>query len=421
MDTMNQSLSCSVSSTILSFAGRPMRRLGCAAALVLGFAASARGWVTLSLPPLVSSPPHYGSSEIAFLPDGRFVYGNNDLLYVQKAFGLSAVTQLAPPPGVGVDPSFLVDINANSVVVGSGGFGITYLYSFNPNLGARTTYKVYTALENFDAARRNGGGLYVVGENGAGGNSDVTYVSPRGQQETTVDNVSTFSAGVAVDAANNLYVADNDNNTVYKFTAAQLAKAIANDFTLFLSDGKRFHAFRADVVDSIAVDSFGRLWASGFGGPGLYWWDPLRNLGGVVLPQCPTGSYEVSTFTACGVGYVGYIWQSGYTTGDPAIFGYSLASAAIPPVITQQPSSASVPAGARVQFRVAALGSTPLNYVWQRNGQNLAVTPRVVGVRTPVLTLVGVTAQNTGAYRVKITNQAGTTYSAQVLLVVASP
>jgi hypothetical protein len=74
-----------------------------------------------------------------------------------------------------------------------------------------------------------------------------------------------------------------------------------------------------------------------------------------------------------------------------------------------------------VQFRVAALGSTPLNYVWQRNGQNLAVTPRVVGVRTPVLTLVGVTAQNTGAYRVKITNQAGTTYSAQVLLVVASP
>jgi hypothetical protein len=43
-------------------------------------------------------------------------------------------------------------------------------------------------------------------------------------------------------------------------------------------------------------------------------------------------------------------------------------AAAVPPTITSQPASQSVPAGKTANFSVVATGSAPLAYQWRKNG-----------------------------------------------------
>ena len=45
---------------------------------------------------------------------------------------------------------------------------------------------------------------------------------------------------------------------------------------------------------------------------------------------------------------------------------------ALPPTITQQPVNQSVSMGGAATFTVAATGSLPLSYYWQRNGAYIA-------------------------------------------------
>lgn len=298
---------------------------------LLGLAGPVRAqtFLTLNLPNL-SAPP--GSLAISHLSDGRFVYGNGNALYLQTSFGSAATTSFATPPGV--DPSFITVLNDTTAVVGAGGgFGPSSVYQFNPTNPASPAYSAIASLQNYLGAPASGTALYVVGANGSGTNifdgptSAVSYVATNGTQQIVVDNAGGFSSGVAVDGGGNLFVGDDDTSSVYKFTAAQVANAIAHATTLSFTDGTLVHTFAADVVGSIAVDAEGRLWAAGFGAPGLYWFDPSSNLGGSLDPQDgadnPSGLYAVSTFSANGNDYLSYVYQSGFGNGDQVIYGYN--------------------------------------------------------------------------------------------------
>ena len=77
-----------------------------------------------------------------------------------------------------------------------------------------------------------------------------------------------------------------------------------------------------------------------------------------------------------------------------------------PPGITTPPAGQAFTLGSGVTLGVTAAGTGPLAYQWQFNGANLA------GATAATLMLVNLTATNAGAYRVVVTNGAGSATSA---------
>jgi autotransporter-associated beta strand protein len=71
--------------------------------------------------------------------------------------------------------------------------------------------------------------------------------------------------------------------------------------------------------------------------------------------------------------------------------------------------------GATYTLSVIAGGSTPVTYLWKKNG----TTP--VGANSPTLMLAGVTAADSGSYSVTVTNALGSVQSATNYLVVTPP
>jgi hypothetical protein len=83
------------------------------------------------------------------------------------------------------------------------------------------------------------------------------------------------------------------------------------------------------------------------------------------------------------------------------------------PTLTQQPAAASVPDGGSATFSVAAGGSAPLAYQWQRNGQDIA------GATSATLTVEHLVVADSGAqYRVVVSNAVGSVTSSNALLTV---
>ncbi len=85
---------------------------------------------------------------------------------------------------------------------------------------------------------------------------------------------------------------------------------------------------------------------------------------------------------------------------------------AVAPTITTQPASQTVNAGANVAFTVAATGTSPLAYQWQKDGVNIS------GATGSTLTLNSVTGTSAGTYQVIVSNSAGSVTSAGATLTV---
>jgi hypothetical protein len=85
----------------------------------------------------------------------------------------------------------------------------------------------------------------------------------------------------------------------------------------------------------------------------------------------------------------------------------------VPPSITTQPQSQTVPVGSDVTLSVTANGTMPLNYQWQSNGTN------VPGATAPSLTLLSVQLIQSGTYySVLVSNAASTIVSSNAWLTV---
>jgi hypothetical protein len=87
----------------------------------------------------------------------------------------------------------------------------------------------------------------------------------------------------------------------------------------------------------------------------------------------------------------------------------------VPPVITSQPQDSMVTAGASVTLSVAAAGSLPMAYQWQRNGLTLP------GATNPSLTLLSAEPADSGSYQAWVTNAAGSICSRAAALSVLAP
>ncbi len=130
-----------------------------------------------------------------------------------------------------------------------------------------------------------------------------------------------------------------------------------------------------------------------------------------------------STSQACNAGVaLGAPYSSdrlGATRGadgswDVGAYEY-ITSGPISPTIITQPSSVSVSVGNSAAFTVAASGTAPLSYQWQRNGDDLAEA------NTASYTIPATTLSDSGAtFRVIVSNSAGSTTSQVATLTVTT-
>ncbi len=72
--------------------------------------------------------------------------------------------------------------------------------------------------------------------------------------------------------------------------------------------------------------------------------------------------------------------------------------------ITAQPRESAVEAGQTITFSVAALGTSPLTYQWNKNGTPLTDDARISGSTTPDLTITGATLADENLYTVTVSN-----------------
>ena len=89
-----------------------------------------------------------------------------------------------------------------------------------------------------------------------------------------------------------------------------------------------------------------------------------------------------------------------------------------PPSISAQPTNQTIFAGGNAAFNVTAGGTSPLIYQWRENGTNLANGGDISGATTNVLTFTAAMTNNSGNYRLFITNSYGSITSAVATLTV---
>jgi len=273
-------------------------------------------WTQFSLPNLTDA---FSPTAVTVLPDGQYVFANEGAYYLQDAFGSAGYAAFSnTSPGNGADPSFLAVWDSTHAIAGGGGFGASDLYRFNPSsLTAPSFTAQGLSLQNFSGVFRDANSLYVGGENGSNSTHAISYVDLTTDTfKVIIDNISTFSCAFAQDAAGNLYVGDNDNQKVYKFTAAQLSLAISGA-PLSITDGTFLYQ-SGNSLGSMAVDGLGRIWSSGFLENGLQVYDPSLNTETTVIPDLTNANYMVTTFSVSNQSYVAYTDEANPFQGGTA-------------------------------------------------------------------------------------------------------
>ncbi len=112
------------------------------------------------------------------------------------------------------------------------------------------------------------------------------------------------------------------------------------------------------------------------------------------------------------------IWKTGGYTTLPFASGSGTLTVAPPitlPVITGQPFDETVAQGGVVGLAVAVTGDGPMVYEWEKDGVAIADS------NSPILTISDAQMSAAGQYRVKITNPAGSIFSASATLTVVPP
>lgn len=100
----------------------------------------------------------------------------------------------------------------------------------------------------------------------------------------------------------------------------------------------------------------------------------------------------------------------------------TLTVVAFPTIITS-PTNRTVAQGSTVTFVVGAMGTTPLSYQWQKNGNNLLNSGHISGVNNSALTISSALTNDNGAYSVIVTDSVGSVTSSPpaILTVLTAP
>lgn len=276
-------------------------------------------WTILPLP----DTDGFQNIPIAHLPDGRFIYGHNGKLVRQDSFGNAATTAYTNAPAG--DYGFVSPSHVGVAFGGTSSFD-----SSNP--ATDFTIRDTTLNVPYAAQTLAGGNLLITASANFGSPSGIFHLSAGGTLTTLVADFSTYSGGITMDNAGNVYAAyagnfgePNDGN-IYRYSAGQIAAALGGS-PLSLGDGTLIG--NLGVSSSLAIDSANqRLYATGYQLNGIRVLDLNTNATNtIVVPGFANANYLVTTFSDGSNEYVGWVNRSGYNGGDKVFYGYDLAAA----------------------------------------------------------------------------------------------
>ncbi len=151
-------------------------------------------------------------------------------------------------------------------------------------------------------------------------------------------------------------------------------------------------AFR---VDAMGQTNLSYRWTKS--GAALSDTDRISGVSGAQLGISPALPQDAGTYEVV-------VTQAGLTTAAEPV--QLLVNVALP-VVTNHPAARSAVSGETVTFSGGATGDLPLTYRWQRDHQDLADGGVFTGAATPILTITGVTAAETGSYSLIVGNGDG--------------
>ena len=301
-------------------------------------------WKTIRLPDLPEGGTEvtFRSPQFDILPDGRLIYGQGRYLEgtpsrfrMQDAMGSPKTMEIAGLEDF--DPSFIAIKDATTALIGSGGWMAEDVYTFDPSDPGGTPYTSTAVMLNYQGSYWSNPdtateGWLVVGTNGVGSVNALSFVSLDGTvNKVIIDDISTYSSGMAVDELGNVYVATFELNealdSVYRFTATQIEQAIAAS-TLTRNDGLFVYAFPS--ASALAVDAQGRLWAGGFSVDNeVHVYDPSTRGQKIVVPEHPpiTGAGSITiqprAFHKDGTDYIAFTARDAWDSVPDYYFGYA--------------------------------------------------------------------------------------------------
>jgi sugar lactone lactonase YvrE len=228
-------------------------------------------------------------------------------------------------------------------------------------------------------------------------------------------------AGLAIDGAGNLFVADMLNQTIREITPAGVVTTIAGLARVFGDwDGTNSTAAFFDP-EGIAVGSGDTLYVADSGN------DSIRQL-------TPSGTNWIVTTIAGWPGVSGsqdgsgiaarFCYPAGMAVSGGNLFVADSANNTIrsgsmitdqPPAISSQPQSQNVMFGTPVTFNVIATGQDTLYYQWFYNGTEIP------GATGSMYSLAAAQSANAGTYSVLISSGLGNILSSNAVLTVYAP
>jgi sugar lactone lactonase YvrE len=389
---------------------------------------------------------------IAVSPAGELYLADTDNQTLRKIASNGAVTTLAGSPGLSG---------------GTDGTGAAARFSNPFGMAVDAAGNVYAAMVGDSTIRKvtpAGVVTTLAGSSGLAGSEDGTGAGARFRNPE----------GVAVDSAGNLYVSDTANHTIRKVTPGGLVSTLAGYAGIAGSaDGPgaaaRFrepagltvddagnvyvadwanHTVRkitpAGVVSTLAgragtpgaADGAGEVarfqWPSGVAVDGegaVYVADTLNqtvrkiSAAGVVTTLAgltevrgsAAGKGEAVRFdhpVGVAVGAAGRLYVTNRNAASNSVYQGQLAGL---PLITAQPQGATVTAGTNVQFTVTATADPAPTYQWYRNGT------AITGATDATFTLSNAQTANAGDYTVVVTNTLGSATSEKATLAITTP
>lgn len=167
-------------------------------------------------------------------------------------------------------------------------------------------------------------------------------------------------------------------------------------------------------TDSIGSNALFFISASG-SPPLTYQWMFDNN----PIPGATSTSLLITNLSMTNAGT--YFVQVTDTAGPTNSSNAVLTVLAIPPSITAQPVSQTVPAGITVTLSVGATGTMPLTYQWFRGATALNNGVSYSGATNSTLTINNIQAAQTGTYTVTVTNSGGSAVSQPAIINLIGP
>ncbi|MGA3181254.1 MAG: immunoglobulin domain-containing protein [Verrucomicrobiota bacterium] len=382
------------------------------------------------------------------------------------------------PSGVAVDAAenlYIADQGNNRIrKVGTNGIITTVAGGSTGGDGVPATKARLTAPSG--VACDSAGNLYIADTGDSGirkvsTNGIITTVAGNGNQGYSGDGGTATNASlntpvaVALDAAGELYIADQDNNRIRMVDTNGIITTVAGDGPLWPSagtysgDGGAATNAGLNVPSGVAVDSFGSIYIADGANNRIRKVDTTGSIttlagngskayagdGGLATNASLNGPYGVALdasdnlfigdsgngsvrkvllyagFPTFILTNVGAINAGSYTVVVTSPYGSVTSAVAsltveAPPLITLEPTGQFGVVGGIPEFTVAVAGSGPFEYSWYLDSTNLLQS----GTNS-TLTVASISTNDGGDYSVVVTNAYGSVTSLLARLTVGFP